>query len=116
RWCLRSGESPGSPSRRRCFQKLRMLTTTRSMAFTPRSITGASDFYSAALNLLASSLTRPVHKLTKSPLDIFSTLLKVRFHCGIRFRQMAFLHHCSPLRTPSSVAHMDCHATRLGWV
>jgi predicted PurR-regulated permease PerM len=36
-------------------------------------------------------------------------------HFGRRFRQMHFL-HCSPFCTPSSVAHMDCHATRSGCV
>jgi hypothetical protein len=29
---------------------------------------------------------------------------------------MHFLHHCSPFRTPSSVAHIDCHAMRSGCV
>jgi hypothetical protein len=28
---------------------------------------------------------RPVHRLTKFPLDIFSTFPKVSFHCGRRF-------------------------------
>ena len=39
---------------------------------------------------------RPVHRLTKSPLDIFSTLPKVCFHCGRRFLQMHFLTTAHP--------------------
>lgn len=54
---------------------------------------------------------RSVHRLTKSLLDILSTFPIASFHCGSRFPQIHLLHHCSPFSTPSSVAHMDCHAT-----
>ena len=33
----------------------------------------------------------PVHRLTKSPLDFFSTLPKVCFHMGRRLPEMHFL-------------------------
>src|SRR5262245_40182381 len=81
------------------------------------SVTPPSDTLSpATLNRLARRSMRPVHRRTKSPLDTFSTLLKVCFHSGKRLRQIHFLHHFSPFNTPSSVAHIDCHATRSGCV
>src|ERR1700693_5806559 len=48
---------------------------------------------------------RAVHRLTKSPLCIFSTLPKACFHSGRRFPQMHFLHHCSPFSMPVGRTH-----------
>src|SRR5580698_4699696 len=45
-----------------------------------------------------------------------STDFQIFLISGSVFCQMARLHHFSPRCWPSSVAHMDCQATRSGWL
>src|ERR1700683_1509701 len=87
---------------------------TELSEFVTRPVEFVTLWSSTAAYLSARRLIRPVHTLTKSALDIFSTLPKKCFHWGKRFPQIHLLHQCSPLSRPSLVAHMDCQATRSG--